>query len=127
MSTSCQSPLKSLKPKNSLEKDLEEKGLLHRVKIDKRVAATSLGKVSEVKHQDLDKESDLSPKEIKQNQILDKGYDAAMQVIREARGKSPKTRDVATDKAADFITKAKCGAEAVVSSDKTDGVYYLSK
>ena len=49
----------------------------------------------------------MSPKEIKQNQILDKGYDAAMNVIREARGQSPKIRDKASNKAADLIAKAK--------------------
>ena len=59
--------------------------------MEKRVAATSVVKVSEVRYQSSDEESDLSPQEIKQNQILDKGYDAAMNLIREARSKSPKT------------------------------------
>ena len=48
-----------------------------------------------------------------------------MNVIREARGKSPKTRDEATNKSADLI--AKRDAEEVVSSDGTDGVYFSNE
>ena len=64
----------------------------------------------------------------KSNKIkLDKGYDATMNVINEARAKSPKTRDEATNKAADFIAKAKRDAEQVVSSDETDSVYFSNE
>ena len=72
LSKSSESPLKSPKPKSSLEKDLEEKGLLCRVDIGKRVAATSPVKVSEVRYQTSDEESDLSPKEIKQKKYWTK-------------------------------------------------------
>ena len=45
-------------------------------------------------------------------------------MINEAIAKSQKTTDEATNKAADFIAKAKRDAEQVVSSDETDSVYF---
>ena len=98
--------------------------MLCRVDIRKRVAATSPVKVSEVRYQTSDEESHFVSKRNKTKKILDKGYDAAMNVISEARAKSLKTRDEATNKAADFIAKPKRNAESVVSLDETDIVYF---
>ena len=65
------SPKQSPKPRSNLEKDLEEKGLLCRVKIGRRVTQKSAVKVSDVRYQDSDVESDkesLSAKELRQKQ-----------------------------------------------------------